>query len=191
MEKPNFIPISAKETNLKGLYEVQAQMVFDERGCFSKLFREDAFKEIGLPTHFAETYSVRSQKNVLRGLHFQTPPHGQGKLVYCTNGKIFDVGVDIRKGSPTFGQHFAVELDAEKGNGLYLPIGFAHGYLTLTDGALVTYAATEIFYPENDGGVRWDSAGIDWPIERPLLSEKDQAAPTLADFDSPFIYEAK
>jgi dTDP-4-dehydrorhamnose 3,5-epimerase len=164
-------------------------MVYDERGFFTKRFREDAFKEAGLPTHFAETYIVKSKKDVLRGMHFQTPPHGQGKLVYAAQGKILDVGVDIRKGSPTFGQHFAVELDAEKGNGLYLPIGFAHGYLALTEGAIVNYASTDIFYKEHDGGIRWDSAGVDWPIEHPLLSEKDQAAPALVDFDSPFICE--
>jgi dTDP-4-dehydrorhamnose 3,5-epimerase len=189
MAENNFIPLGFKETSFPGLFEVQAQMAFDDRGVFIKLFREDAFEKVGLPTHFGENYSVKSTKNIIRGLHFQTPPHGQGKLVYCTKGKIIDVGVDLRKGSPTYGQHFIKELDSEKGEGLYLPIGFAHGYLSLSDETIVTYASTDIFYPENDDGIRWNSAGIDWPIDNPTLSTKDAEAVAMEDYDSPFLFE--
>ncbi len=130
----------------------------------------------------------------LRGLHFQTPTRGQDKLVRCIRGRIYDVAVDVRRGSPTYGQWVGAELSAENGHQLFIPIGFAHGFLTLEPDCEVTYKCSDTYAPQNDGGIRWDSVGIDWPMPAgttPELSEKDKVQPTLAEFDSPFAYDGR
>ena len=129
----------------------------------------------------------------LRGLHFQRPPAAQSKLVCVTRGRVLDVAVDIRRGSPTYGKYLSIELDADAGSQLYVPIGFAHGFLTLVDDVIVTYKVTEHYAPIHEGGVRWDDPqiGITWPFEHSdiLSSVKDQRLPLLKDFDSPFEYD--
>jgi dTDP-4-dehydrorhamnose 3,5-epimerase len=169
----------------------------DSRGWFTEVYSETAFAKLGIDCRFVQdNHSLSVPKYTLRGLHFQTPPRGQDKLVRCVRGAIFDVAVDIRKGSPTFGQWVGAELSAENGHQLFIPIGFAHGFLTLEDNCEVTYKCSDTYAPESDGGIRWnDSAiGIEWPMPAgtvPELSAKDAAQPLLADFDSPFPYDGR
>jgi dTDP-4-dehydrorhamnose 3,5-epimerase len=183
-------PLSFLPTDIPGCVEVLCQRSDDLRGSFSKILHEDRFTESLLPGHFAEWYHTFSHHNVLRGLHFQGPEKAQGKLVFCLAGRVLDVGVDLRVGSPTYGRHIAVELTAEAGNGLYLPPGIAHGYCVINEeGATMLYGATEVYHPAADGGIAWDSAGIAWPTDAPILSDRDRELPALADYASPFTYE--
>ena len=180
------------DTNIPGCFEVTSQRMTDLRVSFTKIFHAERFVDAGLPERFGEWYHTFSTQHVLRGLHFQTPPVPQGKLVFCLAGAVLDVGVDIRVGSPTYGEHVAVELTAEEGNGLYLPPGLAHGYyVTSAEGAAMVYGATNVYSPEHDGGISWDSAGVCWPSAEPVLSERDMMLPSLADYDSPFVYEGE
>ena len=174
------------ETPLEGCFELQPIVRGDNRGSFVKTFHADAFAELGLDTDFKEEYYSTSIKNVLRGMHFQTPPADHVKLVCCTEGAVKDVVVDLRKNSPTFGKHCAFELTAEKANMLYIPKGFAHGFLTLSERATMLYKVTTVYSPENDKGILWSSCGIDWQCDAPILSARDQKHPPLAEFDSPF-----
>ena len=174
------------DTALEGCFEIQAKFRGDNRGSFVKTFHEESFSQLGLCTEFKEMFCTTSAKNVLRGLHFQTPPCDHVKLVYCAFGKVMDVAVDLRKKSPTYGKFHVVELDGEKGNMLYLPKGLAHGFLTLSDKAVIVYSLTSVYSPEHDKGILWSSCGIDWKISEPILSERDKKHPHLKDFKSPF-----
>lgn len=133
---------------------------------------------------------MSSQAGTVRGLHFQSPPHGQAKLVRCGRGRIFDVAVDARNGSPTFGQWFGLELSFENGRQLFIPEGFLHGFMTLEPDCEIIYKCSDYYAPQADGAVLWNSCGIDWPVDvaEPILSEKDEAAIPFADFNSPFVY---
>ena len=157
----------------------------DARGFFSETFRADAFAEAGIPGPFVQdNHAYSQQPGVLRGLHFQKPPHAQAKLVRCTQGAIYDVAVDIRQGSPTYGRYVGAELSAENGAQLYVPEGFAHGYLTLTPDCHVQYKTSAYYAPETEGGLAWDDPelAIDWPIKGLdiILSEKDKILPSLS-----------
>ena len=134
---------------------------------------------------------MSAQKGTVRGLHFQSPPHAQGKLVRCGRGAIFDVAVDVRSGSTTYGQWVGLELSFDNGKQLWIPAGFLHGFMTLHSDSEIIYKCTDHYAPECDGAVRWDSCGIDWPIDiaTPVLSDKDAGAPIFADFKTPFVYE--
>lgn len=176
-----FIP-----TALEGCYQVSPLFVQDERGTFVKTFHSERFSVLGLPTEWREEYYSRSRKGVIRGMHFQTPPHDHEKLVYCMLGQVLDVILDLRLNSATYGRHIAVELDAARGQGLMIPKGMAHGFLSLTEDALMAYKVTSVYAPENDAGIRWDSFGCDWGIDHPILSTRDCAHPKYLDFDSPF-----
>jgi dTDP-4-dehydrorhamnose 3,5-epimerase len=183
-------PLSFLPTEIPGCVEVLAQRSEDHRGSFTKVLHETRFEEAMLPAHFAEWYHTFSHAGVIRGLHFQAPPLPQAKLVFCLSGRVLDVGVDLRVGSPTYGKHVAVELSAEAGNGLFLPDGMAHGYCVLSEeGAIMLYGASNVYAPECDGGIAWDSAGIAWPVAEPILSERDRELPALADYASPFVWE--
>lgn len=176
-----------KETTLEGCFEIQPKVRGDNRGSFVKTFHEQSFAELGLATDFKEMFYSASVKNVLRGLHFQTPPCDHVKLVYCACGKVLDAAVDLRKNSPTYGKFHVVELDSDKGNMFYLPKGLAHGFLTLSDKAVVIYNLTSVYSPEHDKGILWSSCGIDWNVDFcPILSERDKKHPRLEDFESPF-----
>lgn len=158
----------------------------DARGFFSETFRASVFEENGINGPFVQdNHAYSAQAGVLRGLHFQRPPKAQAKLIRCTRGTIFDVAVDIRKGSPTYGQHVSAELSADNGAQLFVPIGFAHGYLTLTEHCDVQYKVTDYYSPEDEGGLAWDDPelGIDWPLEKLSLrlSDKDMALPKLSE----------
>ncbi len=175
-----------EESPLAGVKRVTPRTARDARGAFTKVFHEDLFAKAGLRTDFRESYYSTSRKNVLRGMHFQTPPHDHDKIVYCLSGAVLDVVVDLRRASPTFGQHTAFSLDGASPAGVYIPTGCAHGFLTLTDEALLLYSVTSVYAPNNDTGVRWDTIGFDWPCEAPLISDRDLSFPALADFDTPF-----
>jgi dTDP-4-dehydrorhamnose 3,5-epimerase len=173
-------------TTLEGCYQVRPFFAQDERGTFVKTFHAERFSALGLPTEWREEYYSSSRKGVIRGMHFQTPPNDHEKLVYCIQGRVLDVVVDLRKGSPTYGRHFAVELDAASGHGVMIPKGMAHGFLALTESVLMTYKVTSVYAPENDSGIRWDSFGLEWGVDRPIVSPRDRVHPTFTDFDSPF-----
>ena len=172
----------------------------DTRGWFTETYNVEAFAKLGITCTFVQdNHSLSVPAFTLRGLHFQTPPRGQDKLVRCIRGRIFDVAVDIRNGSPTYGQWVGAELSAENGHQLFIPIGFAHGFVTLEPDCEVTYKCSDTYAPDADGGIRWDdpaigTGGIDWPMPAgtvPELSAKDAVQPLLADFDSPFPYDGR
>lgn len=169
----------------------------DARGWFTEVYNCDAFAALGIDTTFVQdNHSLSVPAFTLRGLHWQTPPRGQDKLVRCIRGRIFDVAVDVRKGSPTYGHWVGTELSAENGLQLFVPIGFAHAFLTLEPDCEVTYKCSDTYAPDHDGGIRWDdpTIGIDWPLPAgatPELSAKDKLLPSLANFDSPFPYDGR
>jgi dTDP-4-dehydrorhamnose 3,5-epimerase len=166
----------------------------DQRGFFSETFRADVFAGSGAEASFVQDNHVLSmQKGVLRGLHFQTPPHAQGKLIRCTRGAILDVAVDIRAGSPTYGRHVALELSSGNWRQLWIPCGFAHGYLTLEDDCEVIYKVTDYYAPECDRGIAWDdpALAIAWrlPASEIILSDKDRKQPRLSDVETTFKFD--
>lgn len=173
---------------LPGCVELRPRVHGDARGRFVKTFHQPSFTELGLDFSLAEVFVTTSGPGVLRGLHFQTPPHDQVKIVQCVAGTLWDVVLDLRAGSPTYGIHQATELSAAQGNVLYIPAGLAHGFCVPVGEATMIYMVSSAHSPDHDRGIRWDSAGIDWPVAEPLLSERDQALPALADFDTPFRY---
>jgi dTDP-4-dehydrorhamnose 3,5-epimerase len=165
----------------------------DQRGFFSETFRADVFAVHGVEATFVQDNHVHSaQKGVLRGLHFQAPPHAQGKLVRCVQGTILDVAVDIRVGSPTYGKHVAAELSSANWHQLWIPPGFAHGYVTLEQGCEIIYKVTDYYAPECDCGIAWDDPAleIDWRLSASeiLLSDKDRRQPRLADTPQAFQF---
>ena len=162
----------------------------DERGFFSETYSRRRYKEFGIDMDFVQdNHSFSLEPGTLRGLHFQVPPNAQGKLVRCGKGAIFDVAVDIRKGSPTFGDWAGYELTEENGHQLYVPVGFAHGFLTLKPESEIVYKCTDYYAPQAEGSIRWDDPSIDieWPLsENIILNERDAIAPLLKDFETPF-----
>lgn len=166
----------------------------DHRGYFMETFRENLFQEHAGPVRFVQdNRSLSAEAGTVRGLHFQLPPRALGKLVSCTAGALLDVAVDIRKGSPTYGQHVSAELTAENGVQLWVPAGFAHGFCTLMPNTIISYKVTDYYSPEHDRGLLWNdpALGIDWPVsgENAVLSEKDRHQPTLADLPTSFVFE--
>jgi dTDP-4-dehydrorhamnose 3,5-epimerase len=175
--------MKVEATSLPGVLIVQAPVYGDTRGFFTETFREDHFASLGLATHFAQDNHSRSTKGVLRGLHYQLE-NPQGKLVRVASGSVFDVAVDIRRSSPYFGQWVGTTLAAGDGRQLWIPEGFAHGFLVLSDVADVVYKCTTVYHADSNRGIRWDDPliGVQWPLEldqRPSLSEKDRQAPAL------------
>ena len=175
------------KTEIEGLYLIKPKILGDSRGKFVKIFHAETFDKHHLSYNFKESYYSTSQKNVLRGMHFQTPPHDHEKMVYVTNGAILDVVVDIRKNSPTYGNYVSQNLSAENGYAFYIPKGCAHGFLSLEDNTNVTYMQTSMYSPNNDGGINPQSFGFDWGIETPITSDRDLTFPDFVDFDTPFI----
>ncbi|SFQ56623.1 dTDP-4-dehydrorhamnose 3,5-epimerase [Donghicola eburneus] len=178
-----------ERTPLSDVILVTPRRFGDHRGFFSESWSARAFAEQGLDYAFVQdNHSLSSQVGTVRGLHYQSPPHAQAKLVRCGRGRIFDVAVDVRSGSATYGQWFGVELSFENGKQLMIPAGFLHGFMTLEPDSEIIYKCTDFYAPECDGAVRWDSCGIEWPdvgID-PVLSEKDAAAVPLSEFKTPF-----
>jgi dTDP-4-dehydrorhamnose 3,5-epimerase len=158
----------------------------DRRGRFVKSFHAEFFAAHDMADVFREQYYSVSSRGVLRGLHFQVPPHDHAKLVICLAGEIFDAVVDLRVGSPEYGRHEQYRLTAERGEQLYIPSGMAHGFYVLSEQAVVLYGATSVYAPEHDTGLRWDSVDIEWPDDSPEVSDRDRALPRFAEFESPF-----
>jgi dTDP-4-dehydrorhamnose 3,5-epimerase len=181
--------IKPRETELPGCFELQSKVFQDERGLFIKTFHSEMFTEIGLQTEWAEEFYSISHKGVLRGLHFQIPPHDHDKLVYCVSGEILDVVVDLRIGSPSYGKTCIFELRADIANMVYIPRGMAHGFYTLSDSAAMVYKVSTVHAPSNDAGILWNSVDVPWPNTNPTISQRDRSFPTLSDFVSPFIYK--
>lgn len=180
--------IQIRPTALSGCLELIPEVKSDSRGQFFKTFHSDVFAGHGLENRFLEEYFSWSKAGVIRGMHFQTPPHEHTKIVSCLFGSVTDVVVDLRKGSPTFGKAIQLTLSAKQANMLYIPVGFAHGFGVLEGEALMHYKVSSLYAPENDAGIRWDSLGIDWGIKNPILSERDQGFKSLEIYDSPFRY---
>lgn len=177
--------IKIEQTGIEGLVIVHPQVFGDERGYFMETYNQQTFNEAGLDMVFVQDNESRSRKGVLRGLHFQTK-HSQGKLVRATEGTVWDVGVDLRAGSPTYGKWAGVTLSAENHTMFYIPEGFAHGFVVLSDTATFNYKCTDFYHPEYDGGIRWNDPDIDvkWPVDDMdslILSEKDEKQPFLKD----------
>lgn len=181
------------KTDIDGLLIIEPKVFGDSRGYFFESFNANEFKaKTGLDVVFVQDNESMSSYGVMRGLHFQRPPFTQTKLVRCVRGKVLDVAVDIRKGSPTYGKHVAVELTEDNHRQFFIPKGFAHGFAVLSETAVFQYKCDNFYAPQADGGISIldSSLGIDWgiPAARALLSEKDTKHPLLKDFDSPFEY---
>lgn len=166
----------------------------DDRGWFSETYSAPRLAELGINTAFLQdNHSFSARTGTIRGIHFQSPPHAQAKLVRCSHGRILDFAVDLRRGSPTFGRHVVAELSRENGRQLYVPTGFGHAFVTLEDNTEVIYKVSATYDPSCDGGIIWNDPGIgiDWPLPLAgaVLSDKDRALPTLAAFESPFEYD--
>jgi dTDP-4-dehydrorhamnose 3,5-epimerase len=170
-------------TKLDGLVEIRPKIFEDPRGYFFESFRKDWFDEVGISVDWKQDNQSFSQKGTVRGLHFQRAPYAQAKLVRVVQGKVLDVAVDLRKGSPTFGQSHTVLLDAQLHNLLYVPVGFAHGFSVLED-AIFLYKCSEYYHFPSEGGIRWNDPdlGIDWKVSDPIISVKDQKWPSLQEF---------
>ena len=180
--------IELNESRIPGCFELRPKVFNDERGTFVKTFHFDVFIEMGLQTKWAEEYYSISRKGVLRGLHFQLPPHDHEKLVYCVAGKVEDVVVDLRCGSPTYGQCVMFELSSEVANMVYIPRGFAHGFYTISDTATMMYKVSTVYAPEYDAGIHWNSVDFAWPDNNPILSKRDSEFPPITSYSSPFSY---
>ncbi|WP_397544090.1 dTDP-4-dehydrorhamnose 3,5-epimerase [Roseovarius salis] len=180
-----------EELDLPGVLLLTPKRFGDDRGFFCETWNRRRFAEAGIALDFVQdNQSLSAAACTLRGLHYQAPPHAQDKLVRCGRGRLFDVAVDIRRGSPTYGRWVGAELSAENGKQLLVPAGFLHGFVTREPDTEILYKCSDHYAPECDGAVRWDSCGIDWGLEgAPVLSDKDAAAPALSDFDSPFTWE--
>ena len=178
------------KTAIDGVLIIEPKVFKDTRGYFFESFSQREFDEKVAPIRFVQDNESMSTYGVMRGLHFQCPPFAQTKLVRCVKGAVLDVVVDIRKGSPTYGQHVAIELTEDNHRQFFIPKGFAHGFAVLSDTAIFQYKCDEFYHPEAEGGISIldDSLGIDWhiPTDRAILSEKDTKHVLLKDFDTPF-----
>lgn len=186
--------MQVEKTALAGVVIVTPQRFGDDRGWFVETFNAARMAAAGISVGFVQdNHSMSARVGTLRGLHYQKPPHAQDKLVRCSRGAIFDVAVDIRVGSPTYGQWVGAELSAENGRQLLVPKGFLHGFVTRVADTEVQYKCSDVYAPDCDAGVRWNDPdiGIDWGLPGdPVLSGKDQVQPFLKEIKSPFVYEA-
>ncbi len=186
------MPFVFERLPIEGLVLVKPKVFVDDRGFFMEFYKRSDFASAGIDVDFVQDNHSRSTKGVLRGLHYQLEPKAQGKLVRCVRGRIFDVAVDVRRGSPTFGKWFGVELSEENHHMLWIPKGFAHGFLVLSSVAEVIYKVSGAEYaPEYERCIRWDDEeiGIDWPLDgEPILSKKDANAPLLRDAEINFVW---
>lgn len=173
---------------MQGCFEIQPNVFEDVRGRLIKTFHAPTFMDQGLESPGAEEYVTTSKVNVLRGLHFQVPPMDHVKLVYCVAGRVLDVVLDIRVGSPTYGKHVTVELSGEQANMIYIPRGMAHGFYVSEGPATMVYRVSKVYSCEHDKGILWDSADIFWPTENPVISVRDSRFPEFVSFESPFVY---
>lgn len=178
-----------QHSGIPDCFEVQPRIFSDARGRFVKVFHKENFRELGLATNFVEEYYSSSHFGVIRGLHFQSPPVDHVKLIYCVQGEVFDVVLDLRVGSPTYGKTYTCTLGAELGNYLYVPKGLAHGFCVTSEKATLIYKVSSVYSPLHDTGILWNSANINWPTDRPQLSDRDMNLPRFEEFVSPFVYQ--
>lgn len=177
------------ETALDGLYIIEPDVFGDSRGFFLELYNQRSFEQIGLgKLYFVQDNVSSSTRGTVRGMHFQAPPYAQGKLVTVLQGAVLDIGLDIRRSSPTYGQHVAVELSAENHRMLYIPPGFAHGFQVLSDTCLFCYKVTDLYTPASEGGIHWNdpALALPWRDIEPVVSARDMQAPLFSEFVSPF-----
>lgn len=181
------------DTAIVGVKKIVPKKFMDARGSFVKVFHKNEYEKQGIfETDFKEEYYSYSKKNVLRGLHFQTPPSDHNKLIYCVHGSVQDVFLDLRKNSPSFGQVGTCQLDDELAAAIFLPKGVAHGFLTLSSAAIMVYKTTCVYDPANDTGVHWKSVESIWQLDgEPIVSKRDCLHPLLEDYDTPFNYNEK
>ena len=189
MANKRYANFDFEELKLPGCYIVTPKVLNDSRGSFTKIYNNEIFSLLGLDNVWQEQYITNSNKNVIRGLHFQRPPYAHEKLVSCIHGKALDVLLDLRIGSPTFGTYTTIELSGDNRTSVYMPIGIAHGFCTPESSATLLYNVSSSYMPESDSGILWDSAGINWVIPDPLLSERDRSFQPLSTFDSPFEFK--
>lgn len=175
-------------TGIEGLWVIKPKVFADARGYFFESYNKDLFTQNGLNLNFVQDNQSLSHKGVLRGLHFQNPPFAQGKLVRVITGAVYDVAVDIRKNSPTYGKSFGAELTEENKMMMYIPEGFAHGFLTLKDNTIFSYKCTNFYNKASEDSIKWNdpTVGIKWNVENPLLSEKDISGKDFKDYKSQF-----
>ncbi len=176
-----------KVSEIEGLNIVKPKVFKDDRGFFMETYKEPDFIRAGINKHWKQDNLSFSVKNTLRGLHFQKPPFAQAKLVTVLQGSVLDVVVDIRKNSPTYGKHYKIKLSAEEPTWFFIPEGFAHGFVCLSETCLFYYKCSEIYNRDADTGIRWNSLNIDWEIDNPIVSEKDKILPLFKEFKTPFI----
>lgn len=186
--------MKVEKTALAGVVLITPPRFGDHRGFFSESYSRAKLLQAGIGVEFVQdNHSLSRERGTVRGLHFQAPPHAQDKLVRCGRGALFDVAVDIRKGSPTWGQWVGYELSFENGRQLLVPAGFAHGFMTLEPDTEIIYKCSDYYAPETEGTLLWSDPdiGIGWPLDAitPVISDKDAAAPGMADFDSPFTWQ--
>lgn len=175
-----------QDTGIFGVYLIENFIANDERGSFIKTFNALDFSEKKMQTYFKETYYSISNKNVVRGMHFQTPPFDHEKLVTVLKGSVIDVVLDIRKESSTYGKTISFELNDQTRNSVYIPTGCAHGFYSLEDGTTMLYQVADIYNQDADAGILWNSLDFNWPIRNPILSKRDSLFPQLSDYESPF-----
>jgi len=175
-----------KETKLPGCYLIESGIFRDERGSFTKLYHEKLFHSHGIGTSFREQFYTLSHKDVLRGMHFQLPPHDHNKLVTCLSGQVLDVVLDLRKGFGTYGKTESFDPSLVNGRLLFIPAGVAHGFLSLEENSGMLYGTSTAHAPDYDRGIRWDSFGFEWPCSKPIVSDRDRLHPTFEQFTSPF-----
>jgi len=180
------------KTDIPDVIIIEPRVFGDERGYFMEIYKEPLFNENGIDVHFVQDNMSSSVQGVLRGLHYQMNPHAQGKLVRVIQGAVYDVAVDIRKGSPTFGKYVGIELTAENKKALWIPPGFAHGFYVISEMAEFTYKVTDVWAPETERSIIWNDPdiGIEWPLvdDKVVLSDKDEKAPVLKDAEINFTY---
>jgi dTDP-4-dehydrorhamnose 3,5-epimerase/CDP-3, 6-dideoxy-D-glycero-D-glycero-4-hexulose-5-epimerase len=176
-----------QETPIAGLFVLSNPVFRDNRGSFKKLLSKKDFDALSLESNFAELYYSVNKRNVIRGMHFQTPPADHVKMVYVLSGKVLDVCLDLRGSSKTFGQYFCSALSGDDNSYVYIPKGIAHGFISLEDNTIMHYAQTTCYDKEHDWGIKYDSFGFDWNIKNPILSERDKTFPALADYETVFL----
>lgn len=175
--------MTVTETKLPGVLLLEPRVFGDARGFFAETYHAERYREAGIDADFVQDNLSRSVRGTLRGLHYQAPPHAQAKLVQVLDGEVFDVVVDLRRGSPTFGEWVGETLSADNGRQMYVPEGFAHGFCVTSETALFAYKCSAFYAPGSEGALRWDDSalGIDWPVDQPLVSDKDRHAAPWAD----------
>ncbi len=187
------MPFAFKSLDIPEVVLIEPKVFEDERGFFMETYKMPDFVTAGIKANFVQDNHSRSTKGILRGLHYQNPPFAQGKLVRVVKGEIFDVAVDIRTGSPTWGKWIGVILSEENKNSLYVPETFAHGFCVLSEVAEVIYKTTNVYSAEAEAGIIWndEDLNIEWPVKKPILSEKDQSLPSLKNADIRFYYKGE